>query len=98
MERDIQHIVFADKEHMSQEQLYSFADFASEHGITINDFYFARALTHPIEEVADDFMKHPNQNTLYIFTEEAREQSKAYDFVYYLEDGFIIGVTDAFFF
>ncbi len=94
--RQIRHIVFADKNHMNQEQLYSFAEFASDHDITINDFYFARALTYPIEAVAQDFMKHPNQNTLYIFTEQAREQSKAYDFIYYEEDGFIIGVTDAF--
>lgn len=95
-ERDIRHIVFADKNNMNQEQLYSFADYASEHDLTINDFYFARALTYPIEAVADDFMKHANQNTLYIFTEKARERCGAYDFYYYVEDGFIIGVTDAF--
>lgn len=95
-ERDIRHIVFADKNHMNQEQLYSFADYAGTHAITINDFYFARALTYPIEAVADDFMKHANQNTLYIFTEEARERCGAYELIYYEEDGFIIGVTDAF--
>lgn len=95
-EREISHLVFADKDHMNQEQLYSFAEYASEHDMTINDFYFARALTYPIEAVADDFMKHPKENTLYIFTEEAREQSKAYELYYYEEDGFIIGVTDAF--
>ncbi len=95
-ERDIEHIVFADKNHMNQEQLYSFADYASGHDMTINDFYFARALTYPIEAVADDFMRHANQNTLYIFTEEARERCTAYELHYYEVDGFIVGVTDAF--
>ncbi len=91
--RELRHIVFYDKENLSQEQLYDFTWYAVQNDLTINDFYFARALSYPINAVAADFYAHPNDHTLYIMTYDSYEAHELYDLSYYSFDGFIIGLN-----
>lgn len=90
----VKHLVFMDKDNMSQEHLYAFADYAADHGMSINDFYFARNLMHPIKEVAKDFAAHPEKSCVYLFTEGGREQCQEYNLYYYEADGFIAGFSE----
>lgn len=90
----IEAVVFADKEHLSQEELYVFSDYASNHDMTINDFYFARALEYRITDVAQDFLKHPNNKTIYLFSEDEWWSCNNYELHYYLIDNFIIGLQE----
>lgn len=90
--RELKHIVFYDKENLTQEQLYAFAWYAVQNDLTINDFYFARALSHPVNAVAGDFYAHPNDQTLYIMTYDSYDAHKLYDLSYYTFDGFVIGL------
>lgn len=94
-ERDLNHIVFYDKENLTQEQLYSFAEYAARNELTINDFYFARALTVPVADIAKDFFAHPDDHTLYIMTYESYEAHRQYPLSYYTFDGLIVGLKTA---
>lgn len=94
-ENDIEHIVFYDKENLTQEQLYSFAEYAARNELTINDFYFARALTVPVSDIAKDFFAHPDDHTLYIMTYESYEAHRQYPLSYYTFDGLIVGLKTA---
>lgn len=82
-QRNLKHIVFLDKDNLSQEELYSFAEFAARKKLTINDFYFARALEHPVDEVALDFFMHPAEDTLYVISDESYEMRYMFDLSYY---------------
>lgn len=82
-DRNLKHIVFLDKDNLSQEELYAFAEFAARRRLTINDFYFARALKHPVDEVALDFFMHPSQDTLYVISDESYEMRYMFDLEYY---------------
>ena len=88
------HLLFADKDNLSQGELYAFSDYAANHNLTINNFYFARALTEPLYEVADDFMEHSDSETIYLFTWKARMRTGDYALHYYLVDDWIVGLRN----
>ena len=81
--RRLKHIVFLDKDNLTQEELYSFAEFAARKKLTINDFYFARALNQPVNEAALDFFMHPSDDTLYVISDESYEMRYMFDLTYY---------------
>lgn len=81
--RRLKHIVFFDKDNLTQEELYSFAEFAARKKLTINDFYFARALNQPVNEAALDFFMHPSDDTLYVISDENFEMRYMFDLTYY---------------
>lgn len=91
-ERSIEHIVFFDKDNLSQSDLFAFAKYAAEHNMTINDFYFARCLTHPIKEVAKDFFNHPDDSTIYVITSKSFAEKYKYDLVFYDYGDYAIGL------
>ncbi|MBR4719717.1 MAG: hypothetical protein IKP31_05685 [Lachnospiraceae bacterium] len=82
-DKDLKHIVFLDKDNLTQEELYSFAEFAARKRLTINDFYFARSLNHPVNEAALDFFMHPSEDTLYVISDESYEMRYMFDLSYY---------------
>lgn len=82
-EHNIKHIVFLDKNNLSQQELYSFAELAARRKLTINDFYFARYLKHPAEDAALDFFMHPMDDVLYVITDESYEMRYMFDLDYY---------------
>ena len=81
--RRLKHIVFLDKDNLTQEELYSFAELAARKKLTINDFYFARALNQPVNEAALDFFMHPSDDTLYVISDESYEMRYMFDLTYY---------------
>lgn len=81
--RRLKHIVFLDKDNLTQDELYAFAEFAARKKLTINDFYFARALNQPVNEAALDFFMHPSDDTLYVISDESYEMRYMFDLTYY---------------
>ena len=81
--RNLKHIVFIDKDNLSQEDLYAFAEYAARKRLTINDFYFARCLEYPIDEAARDFALHPSEDTLYVISDKSYEMRYMFDLNYY---------------
>lgn len=94
-DREIRHLVFMEKEKLSQEDLYTFSDFAWKNEITVNDFYFARYLGSPTNEVAKDFAAHPTGDCIYLFGEDERMSLVSYDLYYYRMGKFYVGLKDA---
>ncbi|NLG04628.1 MAG: hypothetical protein GX567_12490 [Clostridia bacterium] len=92
--RDKKHLLFVDKDNLSQGELYAFSDYAADHGMTINNFYFARALTEPLQEVADDFMEHCDTQTIYVFTWKSRMRTADYNLHYYQVDDWLVGLKE----
>ena len=92
IENALEHIVFLDKQNLSQEELYSFARFAADNGLTINDFYFARALTSPVNDAAMDFFMHPNNHSLYVVSAESAELMYMFDIDFMEYEGLFLGL------
>lgn len=87
----IRHIVLMDKNSMSQQELYSFADLAADNGMTINDYYFSRSLGINTEAVAADFARNPSADCIYIFNESQKDRLSDYKLNYTEADGYCIG-------
>ncbi len=94
-DRQINHLIFMDKDRLSQDDLYTFSDFAWKREITINDFYFARNLRNPTNEVAGDFASHPQEDCIYLFGERDRMNLVSYDLHYYRVGVYYAGVKKA---
>ncbi|SKB64380.1 hypothetical protein SAMN06296386_103128 [Lachnospiraceae bacterium] len=88
------HIVFMDKDKLSQEELYGFAGYAAKNGMTLNDFYFARSFDLHIREIAEDSAYHPSEDTMYIFSLSQQNVLDNYDLTYYAYDGYFIGIKE----
>lgn len=91
-ENGIKHIVFVDKDNLSQEQLYAFAEFAARHELTINDFYFARNLMHPIADTAFNDFVEPKSDTLYVAKDDMFTDIIKAKFTYYIYEDMYVGV------
>lgn len=91
-EHNIKHIVFLDKNNLSQQELYSFAELAARRKLTINDFYFARSLKHPAKDAALDFFMHPSDDVLYVISDESYEMRYMFDLEYYKYGGLSLGL------
>lgn len=86
------HIVFHDKNSMDMEELYAFADYAADNGMTINDYYFARAYDLKINEAADLSAKNPDSGSIYIFLESEIDKLINYPLNWKYADGFYVGL------
>ncbi len=92
VEQKRSHIVMVDKDQLSQEMLYSITDYAMDHNMTINDFYFARNLISPTVKVAEDFAENPSDDSIYIFSNSVLFPFEQYSLYYYTVDGMIVGL------
>lgn len=87
------HVVFVSHVTQNQDILYKVSQYAYEHDMTINDFYFAHsAVDGDIRENREIEMKNLNKDTLYIFKVQDQDLYEAYPLEYYELDGIIVGV------
>ena len=85
------HLTFHNKEKLSQDALYAFADYAADNGMTINDFYFARAYDLKVNKRADELARHPREGYFFIFLPSEEINFIDYPLKYDHADGFIVG-------
>lgn len=84
---NIEHILLASS--LDQNILYSLADYALDHNITLNDFYFSRSTSDSVER-SREASKHADRNELYIFMPDDFSPEKYSWLNYYEADGLFI--------
>ena len=90
--KNIRHIVFLDKDNLPQEELYAFAELAARRKATINDFYFARNLSLPVDETALCDILSSGDDTLYVISDESYELTYMFDLNYYRKGDLTLGI------
>lgn len=93
-EQAVSHLFFMQKDKLSQEALYAFSDFAWRNQITINDFYFARNLSNPTNEIAKDFAKYPENDIIYVFRLQDAMSLIQYPLHYYRFGAYYAGLKE----
>ena len=89
---EIRHIVFYSSP--GDAYMYAFADFATDHGKTVNDFYFARPVSPELlEKNLNTALQTLPEDTLFIFMGEDRENAayRDYSLFCYDVDGLVVG-------
>ena len=81
--KDIKHIVFIDKDNLTQEEMYAFTELAARRRMTVNDFYFARNLSYPVNETTLSNILSPDDDTMYVLSPESHEFTFMFDMYYY---------------
>ncbi len=72
------HVVFMDKENLTQDELFALSFFAVDNGMTINDFDFGREVYLNTAELADDSARRHPGDCIYIFSSENWGKAKEY--------------------
>lgn len=94
---DYDNIVFLDSDDIleKQENLYAFANYASENNMTLNTFYFARRYLEIDNTLVDYMEKLSNgefdDRTIYIFNNQIINKN-LYSLTFYNVDGYLIGL------
>ena len=83
LKKDIKHIVFIDKDNLTQEEMYAFTELAARRRMTVNDFYFARNLSYPINETTLSNILSPDDDTMYVLSPVSHEFTFMFDMYYY---------------
>ncbi|PNV62594.1 hypothetical protein C0033_08530 [Clostridium sp. chh4-2] len=86
---DISHIVFADP--LEKDELYSFVDYAIDHGKTVSDFYFAHASGDAVRNNTQSSLENPQRSEIFIFKNRDWNDLEQYHMDYYEADGYTIG-------
>lgn len=90
---DLKHICFVSDVAKSRKQLFSFGDFASDYGMTLSNFYFARSLGDKEREVREKALAECPPDTVFIFFDNEMQKCTAYPLNYYSMDGLIAGCS-----
>lgn len=85
----VKHLIFT--ESFRENPLYSLTDYALEHGMTINDYYFARS-ANTTEQRLQESLNNLSKENLYVFPDASAIPS--YDLNYYRVDGFLVGLEE----
>lgn len=94
LENNWSHLIFLNKNGLSQEDLYAFTDFATSHNMTINDFYFARNLNYKTNAVALDFLMHPFEEDVFVCTLDDAFLTLDNQLHWYRDDSFLYGTMN----
>lgn len=92
-ETDIKHICFVSDMVSSRKQLFSFGDYASDYGLTLSNFYFARSLGEREEEAREKALSECAPDTVFVFFGNEAQKGLAYPLNYYAMDGLVIGCS-----
>lgn len=92
-DKDLKHICFVSDVANSRKQLFSFGDFASDYGLTLSNFYFARSLGDKEREAREKALAECPPDTVFIFFDNERQKGTAYPLHYYSMDGLIAGCS-----
>lgn len=90
---DIRHICFVSDVANSRKLLFSFGDYASDYGLTLSDFYFARSIGEKEAEAREQALFEKSADTIFIFFKNESQKCLVYDMNYYEIDDLIIGCS-----
>ncbi len=90
-EKQISHICFVSDMNRQRKLLFSFGDYASDYGLTLNDFYFARSLDEKTLRAKEEALAQCPADTLFVFFDNEAQQGLAYPLYYYRMDGLVAG-------
>lgn len=85
-----EHVVWVSP-HFENREIMNIAEFANDNGLTMNNYYFARAIG-VVDNVKKE-MENLNEACIYIFRTSEPEGIEDYDLYTYEADGYIIGVV-----
>ena len=87
----IKHIVFLDKDNLSQEDLYAFTELATRYRLTVNDFYFARYMDYPTTEMAYHDVLYSDYDTIFVISDKSYDLAYMFPLEYREYHGLLIG-------
>lgn len=90
-EGQIKHICFVSDVANSRKLLFSFGDYASDYGLTLSNFYFARSLGDKEAQAREQALAECPADTLFVFFDNEAQRGFAYPMNYYKMDGLIVG-------
>ncbi len=89
----IEHICFVSNVVNERKLLFSFGDYASDYGLTLSNFYFARSLGEKEGQARDKALEEGAPDTVFVFFQNEIQKCLAYPFHYYALDGLIVGCS-----
>lgn len=87
----LKHIVFLDKDNLSQEDLYAFTELATRYRLTVNDFYFARYMDYPTTEMAYHDVLYSDYDTIFVISDKSYDLAYMFPLEYREYHGLLIG-------
>lgn len=81
---------------ISNNEIYSLADWALDSNKTLNTFYFARTSEDEVKNRIEETLLNPTLEYIFIFNDANRNKCFDYDLNYYKIDNFIIGYKGTF--
>lgn len=92
-ETQVEHICFVSDVANSRKLLFSFGDYASDYGLTLSNFYFARSLGEKEVVAREQALAERPADTIFIFFEQEAQKALDYPLNYYKIDGLIVGCS-----
>lgn len=91
-DENIEHFVFSSIESRTDNKIFfNIANWATDHNITLNDFYFSRYLDHSLfAQNLDEYLNNP-EGCVFLFSEKDAAGLMPENISYYIQDGYIIG-------
>lgn len=89
----IRHIVFLSDVVPDRKLLYSFGDYATQFGMTVNDFYFARPMGEAVERSRQEALAKAEQDTVFISYRNESQDCLSRVLHHYEIDGLIAGCS-----
>ncbi|NLL77701.1 MAG: hypothetical protein GX235_10725 [Clostridiales bacterium] len=93
-ETDVEHICFVSDVANSRKLLFSFGDYASDYGLTLSNFYFARSIGDKEIIARDEALRALPSDTVFIFFRNEAQKCLNYKMNYYDIDGLIVGCSE----
>lgn len=88
------HLVFLDKDKLSQEELYGFTYVAINNNMTVNDFYFARFFNNRAGQIAVDYALSGRDDCVYIYKPEDEDMFNMLPFYTYHTENFVVAIPE----
>lgn len=91
---DVKHICFVSDMVSNRKQLFSFGDYASDYGLTLSNFYFARSFGEKEQEAREKALAECAPDTLFVFFGNEAQKCLSYPLNYYALDGLVLGCSE----
>lgn len=93
-ETEVKNICFvSDVVNGDRKLLFSFGDYASDYGLTLSNFYFARSIGEKEQQARENMLAALPPDTLFIFFKNEGMKCLAYNMNYYEIDGVVAGCS-----
>lgn len=93
-ETDVEHICFVSDMVSQRKLLFSFGDYASDYGLTLSNFYFARSFGEKEQQAKERALAECAPDTIFVFFRNEKQKCLAYPLNYYEMDGLVVGCSE----